>query len=266
MKPVPFDYRAPVSLEEALPLLGDRKRRARRRPEPRSPAQPAPRSAGACGRHQRVAELDYIRADDGSLRIGALTRQVALERSELVERRWPLLHKAVGFVGPSPDPQRVGRWAARWRTPTRPRSCRWRSPRLARASTCARRAALARWRRPSSSSVRSTRPASPTSCSSRSRCRSSPRAQAAASRSTRAPTATSRRQVPRPWWLQAACRHRAARRGARARCAPRRPSARWRAAPRRPRPQRWPPQDVEDEHRRALCTELARRAIEEALG
>jgi aerobic carbon-monoxide dehydrogenase medium subunit len=46
-----------------------------------------------------VAELDYLHADDGPLRIGAMTRQVALERSELVRLRWPLLSKAVRHVG-----------------------------------------------------------------------------------------------------------------------------------------------------------------------
>jgi CO/xanthine dehydrogenase FAD-binding subunit len=45
-----------------------------------------------------IAELDYIRTD-GVLRIGAMTRQVALERSELLRGRWPLLHKAVRLVG-----------------------------------------------------------------------------------------------------------------------------------------------------------------------
>jgi CO/xanthine dehydrogenase FAD-binding subunit len=38
-----------------------------------------------------LTELDYIREDGGPLRIGAMTRQVTLERSELVRRRWPLL-------------------------------------------------------------------------------------------------------------------------------------------------------------------------------
>jgi carbon-monoxide dehydrogenase medium subunit len=99
MKPAPFEYRAPASLEEALELLGD----------------DATVLAGGQSlvpllnlRLARpelvvdvngVAELDYIRADDGPLRIGAMTRQVTLERSELVRRRWPLLHKAVRFVG-----------------------------------------------------------------------------------------------------------------------------------------------------------------------
>jgi CO/xanthine dehydrogenase FAD-binding subunit len=99
VKPAPFDYRAPATVEDALALLG-------------------PDSALLAGGQSLVpllnlrlarpelivdingvAELDYIRADDGPLLIGAMTRQVALERSELVRRRWPLLHKAVSLVG-----------------------------------------------------------------------------------------------------------------------------------------------------------------------
>ena len=99
MKPPRFEYAAPGSLDEALPLLGD---------------------AGtvlAGGQSlvpmlnlrlaqpelvvdiNGVAELDYIDAGDGALRIGAMTRQAALERSPLVRERWPLLHKAVRLVG-----------------------------------------------------------------------------------------------------------------------------------------------------------------------
>ncbi len=99
MKPARFDYRAPVSVDEALPLLG---------------LDSAVLAGGQSlvpllnlrlARPELVvdvngiAELDYIRAGGGPLWIGALTRQVSLERSELVRRRWPLLHKAVGFVG-----------------------------------------------------------------------------------------------------------------------------------------------------------------------
>ena len=99
MKPSPFEYRAPASVKEVLPLLG------------------LESSVLAGGQSlvpmlnlrlaqpelvvdiNGVAELDYIRADGGPLRIGAITRQVALERSELVRERWPLLHKAIRFVG-----------------------------------------------------------------------------------------------------------------------------------------------------------------------
>ena len=99
MKPPPFEYRAPASVDEALALLGEDSavlaggqsllpllnlRLAR-------PALVVDING--------IPELDYIRSDDGPLRIGAMTRQAALERSEPVLRRWPLLHAAVRLVG-----------------------------------------------------------------------------------------------------------------------------------------------------------------------
>jgi aerobic carbon-monoxide dehydrogenase medium subunit len=99
VKPAPFDYRAPGSVDDALALLG-------------------PDSTVLAGGQSLVpllnlrlarpelvvdinalGELDYVRSEGGSLRIGALTRQADFERSELVQRGWPLLHKAVGYVG-----------------------------------------------------------------------------------------------------------------------------------------------------------------------
>jgi CO/xanthine dehydrogenase FAD-binding subunit len=99
VKPAPFDYRAPASVDEALRLLG-------------------PDSTVLAGGQSLVpllnlrlarpelvvdvngiGELDYIRDERGMLRIGAMTRQVALERSELVRRGWPLLNKAIRLVG-----------------------------------------------------------------------------------------------------------------------------------------------------------------------
>jgi len=99
LKPPPFEYAAPASVEEALPLLGDA----------------ATVLAGGQSLvpmlNLRLAqpelvvdingleELDYIRAEEGVLRIGAMTRQVTLERSERAGASWSLLHKAVRLVG-----------------------------------------------------------------------------------------------------------------------------------------------------------------------
>jgi CO/xanthine dehydrogenase FAD-binding subunit len=47
-------------------------------------------------------ELDYIRADDGWLAIGARVRQSALERSNLVAREAPLLSEAIRWVAHPP--------------------------------------------------------------------------------------------------------------------------------------------------------------------
>ncbi len=99
MKPAPFNYRAPTSIDEALPLLGlDTALLA-------GGQSLVPLLNLRLARPELVVdingivELDYIRIEDGTLRIGAMTRQAALERSELVGERWPLLQKAVELVG-----------------------------------------------------------------------------------------------------------------------------------------------------------------------
>lgn len=47
----------------------------------------------------RVEGLDYIREESGSLRIGALTRQDTVRRSEAVESVAPLVWKAIPYIG-----------------------------------------------------------------------------------------------------------------------------------------------------------------------
>jgi CO/xanthine dehydrogenase FAD-binding subunit len=99
MKPPPFDYEAPASVEEALPLLGldSTVLAGGQSLVPLLNLRLAqPELVVDLG---GIAELDHIRAGDGTLRIGAMTRQVTLERSELVRGRWPLLGKAIRLVG-----------------------------------------------------------------------------------------------------------------------------------------------------------------------
>jgi CO/xanthine dehydrogenase FAD-binding subunit len=99
VKPPPFDYRAPSSLDEALRLLGEDSTVLA------GGQSLVPLLNLRLARPELVVdingivELDYIDADDGSLRVGAMTRQVALERSDVVRRRWPLLSKAIRHVG-----------------------------------------------------------------------------------------------------------------------------------------------------------------------
>lgn len=99
VKPPPFDYSAPETLEEALGLLGDDAR-------PLAGGQslvPLLNFRLARPEHlidlNGVAELAYLRANGEALHIGAMTRQYALERSEVVSARWPLLHQAIRLVG-----------------------------------------------------------------------------------------------------------------------------------------------------------------------
>jgi carbon-monoxide dehydrogenase medium subunit len=46
----------------------------------------------------RIPGLDYIKEEKGELRIGAMTRQAALERSEVVRSKYPILADAVPLI------------------------------------------------------------------------------------------------------------------------------------------------------------------------
>lgn len=102
MKPPPFDYLAPASVEEALALLGDLGEAAK----PLAGGQSLvplmnfrlvrpPHLVDLNG----LTELVGIREDDGHLVIGAMTRQRAVERSPLVRERCPLLAEAMPQIG-----------------------------------------------------------------------------------------------------------------------------------------------------------------------
>ncbi len=100
MKPAPFAYEAAHSLPSALRLLGEEDAKALaggqslvpllnfRLARPRLLVDLNP-----------IGELAFVRRSGGVLRIGALTRQASLERSALVQRHWPLLRQAVRMVG-----------------------------------------------------------------------------------------------------------------------------------------------------------------------
>jgi len=105
MKPAPFEYQAPESLDAALAALaragGDAKILAGG--QSLIPvmnfrlAEPA-----LLIDINRLSELDFLREEapegTGGLRIGALVRQRRLERDPLVARVAPLLHEAIPFV------------------------------------------------------------------------------------------------------------------------------------------------------------------------
>lgn len=101
MKPAPFEYLAPDSLDAALDILavhgGDAKLLAGG--QSLIPvmnfrlAQPA-----LLVDLNGVRELDSVREEGGGLRIGAMTRQRTLERDPLVARLAPLLREAAPFI------------------------------------------------------------------------------------------------------------------------------------------------------------------------
>ena len=87
MKPAPFEYAAPQTIDEALALLDHGQPGARRRPEPRAAAELPP---GAARRGSSTSTASTTsptaRADGDALRIGALTRQVDARALGLVAR------------------------------------------------------------------------------------------------------------------------------------------------------------------------------------
>ncbi len=101
MKPPPFDYLAPRSLDEALSLARDSGTEAKFLAGGQSLipamnfriAQPA-----ILIDLNPVRELDYVRLEDDGLHIGAMTRQRTLEHDPRVAEAAPLLAEAVPLI------------------------------------------------------------------------------------------------------------------------------------------------------------------------
>ena len=101
MKPAPFEYYVPDSIEQALDLLHEHGDTARLLAGGQSlvPAmnfrvvQP-----GVLIDLNRVGELQYIRDDTATLRIGAMTRERALEFNPVISKKTPLLAEAMPHV------------------------------------------------------------------------------------------------------------------------------------------------------------------------
>ncbi|HUZ82645.1 MAG TPA: FAD binding domain-containing protein [Gaiellaceae bacterium] len=98
MKPAPFDYVAPRTVAEALDLLGEHAK-------PLAGGQSlVPLLNFRLARPALLVDLNGveglagIRRSGGALRIGALTRQRALEHSRVVAAGWPVLRDAVSHV------------------------------------------------------------------------------------------------------------------------------------------------------------------------
>src|SRR5713226_1005711 len=102
MKPAQFEYYDPTTLTEALSLLAEFGEMAR----PLAGGQSlVPMMNMRLARPaqvidlNRIGELDYLKVEDGELRIGAMTRQRAIERSPIVAQGWPLLKEATRYIG-----------------------------------------------------------------------------------------------------------------------------------------------------------------------
>ena len=102
MKPAVFEYHNPTTLSGALELLAQYGEEARALAGGQS-LVPMMNFRLARPQHlidlNRVSELSYIRLDGGKLRIGAMTRQRELERSNAVAKGWSLLADATSYIG-----------------------------------------------------------------------------------------------------------------------------------------------------------------------
>src|SRR5262245_32031633 len=104
MKPDRFEYHAPLDVDEALALLAEHTDDAKVLAGGQSLV---PLMNFRLARPERIVdinnldELNHIEVTDSYVRIGALTRQAALERSPEVAAQIPLLRQAVRWVGHS---------------------------------------------------------------------------------------------------------------------------------------------------------------------
>src|SRR2546429_7441385 len=103
MKPAPFEYFAPVELQEALDLLeryGDEAKILAGGQSLMPLMNLRLARPGLIIDINRLSGLDTITATpEGGLTIGALTRQRALERSKIVQEQNPILAAAMPLIG-----------------------------------------------------------------------------------------------------------------------------------------------------------------------
>jgi CO/xanthine dehydrogenase FAD-binding subunit len=101
MKPAPFDYRRPETLDEALAMFAQLGSEAKALAGGQSLVPAMNFRLARPGVLVDLNQLDsmaYIKEDDGGLRIGAMTRQRSVERSPIVASRAALLAEAMPWV------------------------------------------------------------------------------------------------------------------------------------------------------------------------
>lgn len=102
MKPAPFAYYDPATVEDAIGLLADLGDDAKILAGGQS-LVPMMNFRLARPPHlidvNKIPVLQYLSIEDGALRIGAMTRQSQVERSTEIADGWPLLAEAVRYIG-----------------------------------------------------------------------------------------------------------------------------------------------------------------------
>lgn len=102
MKPAPFEYDAPSTLDEALAILAEHGDDSKVLAGGQSLV---PLMNFRLARPARIVDLNgigslsHIERRNGSVLIGAMTRHSELEQSETIAAGWPVLTEAVGWVG-----------------------------------------------------------------------------------------------------------------------------------------------------------------------
>src|SRR5262252_9992941 len=101
MIPAAFDYHRPGTLDEALKLLKQHGDEAKVLSGGMS-LLPMLKLRLASFAHlvdlNRIPGLDYIKEEKGTLKIGAMTRQAALERSDVIKSKFPILADATPLI------------------------------------------------------------------------------------------------------------------------------------------------------------------------
>ena len=102
MYPASFEYLAPVGIGEAIELLRRHGDDAKLLAGGQS-LVPMMKLRVARPKYlidiHRIAELNYIREEAGSIRFGAMTRHVQIEESSLIREKLPMLSEAASEIG-----------------------------------------------------------------------------------------------------------------------------------------------------------------------
>jgi aerobic carbon-monoxide dehydrogenase medium subunit len=101
MIPAAFDYHAPQTLEEAVALLQQHRDDAKVLSGGQSLLPLLKLRLGAAGHLVdigRIPGLEYVKEEDGVLKIGGRTRESALEHSELIQTKYPLLAETAEVI------------------------------------------------------------------------------------------------------------------------------------------------------------------------
>jgi aerobic carbon-monoxide dehydrogenase medium subunit len=101
MIPAPFDYHSPQTLEDALALLQSHRDDVKVLSGGQSLLPLLKLRLGAAGHLVdigRIPGLEYIKEEGGILKIGGRTRESALEHSELIQTKYPLLAETAAVI------------------------------------------------------------------------------------------------------------------------------------------------------------------------